>query len=286
MEKHNKPPIFIVGLLRSGTTLLRAMLGQHSSIASGLETKWFELNWEKINEEKTIDQIERLRLFFELDKETVAKIVRESHSRLEFLEKFLSAYAARCGKPRWAEKTPASILHLDEIYSYWPNAKTIHIIRDPRDVYASMKISNRYGGVAGFAAMWCDFLESGENAKKRLNLSSDKYMEIRYENLVTHPEQTMKKVLKFVDEPWEPTVAKFEGKKDDYEKVLSITGHSSTTLKQLENPLNTSRIENWKKVVTQEEIVEIKKEISKRGLLELYERITTETETIKANAKL
>lgn len=39
----NNAPIFIGGLYKSGTSLLRAMLGQHSNIASGLETFWFDL---------------------------------------------------------------------------------------------------------------------------------------------------------------------------------------------------------------------------------------------------
>ena len=46
-------PIFIGGLFKSGTTLLRAMLGQHSAIASGLETQWFKMDWEKIRNEKS-----------------------------------------------------------------------------------------------------------------------------------------------------------------------------------------------------------------------------------------
>ncbi|MBT5190889.1 MAG: hypothetical protein HOM07_00975, partial [Rhodospirillaceae bacterium] len=41
----NTSPIFIGGLMRSGTTLFRAMLSQHSAIASGLETHWFDIDW-------------------------------------------------------------------------------------------------------------------------------------------------------------------------------------------------------------------------------------------------
>ena len=40
-----RAPIFIGGMFKSGTSLLRAMLGQHSAIASGLETYWFDWDW-------------------------------------------------------------------------------------------------------------------------------------------------------------------------------------------------------------------------------------------------
>ena len=282
--RKNKPPIFIVGLLRSGTTLLRAMLGQHSAIASGLETKWFELDWKGSHDAEFQASIDRLRQFFGLDQAAMQRAVDESRTTLEFLDRFLSAYAASAGKTRWAEKTPASILHLDEIYRQWPDAKVIHSLRDPRDVYASMKESNRYGGVPGFVRMWCDFLGAGEKAKERLHLSPDRFLQVRYESLVTNPERTMRRVTDFVGEPWEPAVARFEGRSEDFDKVLAITGHASTTLKQLKNPLHTERIGNWKNVATEAEVEQIRDGVKSHGLLDLFDMLVQETSTFKPGA--
>ena len=46
--------------------------------------------------------------------------------------------ARKEGKPRWAEKTPGNIAHIDRIWKAWPDAQIVHIIRDPRDIFASL----------------------------------------------------------------------------------------------------------------------------------------------------
>ncbi|MDZ7696604.1 MAG: sulfotransferase [Deltaproteobacteria bacterium] len=77
-------PIFIGGLYKSGTSLLRAMLSQHSSIVGGLETFWFDLdfsgktqsihnvrNWDATRSEPLHDHITRLANFYDMDREVV-----------------------------------------------------------------------------------------------------------------------------------------------------------------------------------------------------------------------
>jgi len=110
---YSEAPIFIGGLFKSGTTLLRAMLGQHSSIASGLETQWFSMDWDGMKDKEFYDHIERLKNFYGIKKNLIERIVDESKNVIQVLNLFLGLYTKSLGKKRWAEKTPGNILHLD-----------------------------------------------------------------------------------------------------------------------------------------------------------------------------
>ena len=86
-----KSPIFIGGLFKSGTSLLRAMLGQHTAIASGLETYWFDLNW-KNKDDKFWERINLLSKLYDIDDEETRNLVDESANVAQFLNSFLAKY--------------------------------------------------------------------------------------------------------------------------------------------------------------------------------------------------
>ncbi len=279
MQKKRLPtsPIFIGGLFKSGTSLLRAMLGQHSAIATGLETYWFDIDWDGAHDEAFHERIERLRNFYGLEKGITDQMVVQSESSARFLSLFLGHYANSLGKRRWAEKTPGNILHIDRIFSEWPDAKVIHVIRDPRDVFASSKQAGKWDQIDKFSGVWCRFLGAAEGFKRKLRLDNKSYLEIRYENLVSFPGETMKRVIGFLDESWEESVAEFRGKEDDYHKVLELTGKDSTTLNRLREPLSKKRVDIWKEIVSRDEIKKIHGLVEQEGLLPLMTRIEEET---------
>lgn len=239
----NPSPVFIGGLYKSGTSLLRAMLGQHSRLASGLETYWFAMHWPgqapppDSRGEPLADQLARLSTFFELKKEAVLAWAEAAPSPESFLDTLMSALARRQGKPRWVEKTPGNVLHLDRIFATWPKARFMHIIRDPRDVFASLKRAEKYTGPGEMEALLERFYPAytawADDARM---------LEIRYESLVLWPEPTVRTILEFLGEPFEAQVARFEGAKNDYDKVLAATGKASTTLHSLSKPLFKDRI--------------------------------------------
>ena len=275
--KYSQSPIFIGGLFKSGTTLLRAMLGQHSAIASGLETYWFDIDWDEVRNKKTHANIERLRTFYGLDKDLMDEIVAESKDMVQFLNMLLGHYAESLGKRRWAEKTPGNILHLERIYDGWSDAKVIHIIRDPRDVFASLKQAKKWDTIEKFVELWCLFLGTAETSKRELNLDGNIYLEIRYEDLVIRPEKTMRNVINFLNEVWEEGLASFEGKKDEYDKVLEVTGKASTTLDRLRRPLSNKRVGIWRETLRQDEVEKIHHLVEQEGRLSLMTRIERET---------
>lgn len=273
-------PIFIGGLFKSGTSLLRAMLGQHSAIAAGLESYWFDLDWSGPRNEKFHDHIERLRKFYNMEKGSLQVMVEESKTALDFLNRFMSSYAARMGKHRWVEKTPGNILYIREILTEFSDAKIIHIIRDPKDVLASLRQARKWDTVPIFVEMWCRFLGTAIQLEKELSLTSENILTIRYEALIIDPAAVMRHVIDFLDEEWEDHVASFAGKKGEYEKVLEVTGKASTTLYRLSKPLSKDRIGVWRKVLSDGEVEAIREGVRKKGLLPVFSRIEKETPSL------
>lgn len=276
----NSPPIFIGGLFKSGTTLLRAMVGNHSRIASGLETYWFDVNWDAHqgqNGEPIEVYFKRLAKFYDLPEEDVLEMGRNAANIHDFLNRLLGTYARTTGKLRWAEKTPGNVCHMDRIFSGWPEARVLHIIRDPKDVLASLRESNKWDQPEIFAEKWCAFLPRVEAARKAGLLNKQNYFEVRYESLVSHPEPETRRILDFLGEPWESAVADFVGKDQDYEKVLEVTGRESSTLARLKRPLEQDRIGIWRHVLSKEDIEGMRSAIRTAGHEDLLSTIETQT---------
>lgn len=275
----NTAPIFIGGLMRSGTTLLRAMLAQHSAIASGLETHWFDLDWparQARGGEPLPDYLHRIGEFFDIGTDQVDALMAAADSSASFLDSFMSEVTRGLGKRRWAEKTTGNIRHLDVILQHWPEARIIHIIRDPRDVFASFRRSKKYGGITDYAELWCDYLGDVEKFKRQLPLDRGNLLELRYEALVRDPGGEMRTVIAFLGEDWEEAVGRFEGKADEHERVLGLTGHSSTTLEQIAHPLSQNRIGLGQASITDDEMAQARAVVAGRGLGELFDRIERE----------
>jgi len=272
----NNSPIFIGGLYKSGTTLLRAMLGQHSRIASGLETYWFDIDWEGVRNGNFTDQMNRLSHFFELNIDAMHQMIYESTSVKEFLEALLGGFAAKEGKYRWAEKTPGNVVHMDKIVKLWPEAQIIHIIRDPKDVYASLRQAKKWDTIEEFMNRWCTFIGSAEKHKATLDLNEKRYLEVRYEILVKDPFDSMKRVLSFLNEDFEENVAYFTGKNEDYKKVLETTGKASTTLDRLRKPLSTGRVGIWREILEKSEIDALRQAAEENNMLDIFEKLEIE----------
>ncbi len=262
--------------MRSGTTLFRAMLSQHSAIASGLETHWFDIDWpnqQARGGEPLREYLHRIGDFFEIGPQPVDEMMAAADDALSFLDLFMGHVMQRDGKRRWAEKTTGNIRHLDRVLGHWPDAKIIHIIRDPRDIFASFRRSKKYGGVEDFANLWCDYLGDVERFKQELPLGPENYLEQQYEALVRDPVGEMKTVLAFLGEDWEDAVAQFDGKTDEHERVLGLTGHSSTTLEQITKPLSGDRVGLGRQSLSDDEMAAARAVVATRGLSVLFARI-------------
>ena len=143
-------PVFIVGMPRSGTTLLRALLSAHSRIMITPETHL--LMWAKpahrrnrrADERAFRELWSRYRDGFRfrdlgLDPDRVERRVLADHDfGVDHLLRVLGTeYAASHGKARWGEKTPRHYLYLDALLDWFPRSRVLLVLRDPRAVVAS-----------------------------------------------------------------------------------------------------------------------------------------------------
>jgi hypothetical protein len=259
-------------MFKSGTTLLRAMLGEHSAIASGLETYWFNWNWAERDSAKMQGKIVQLAGFYDLPSDEVVALAQSAPSTEAFLDALMNELASKLGKRRWAEKTPGNIAHVDRIWSFWPNAQVIHITRDPRDVFASLREARKWDSVEEFAERWCNTIGAGTELINKINPDDTAYLVIRYEDLIDAPEATMRRVVSFLNEDWEPQVGTFSGRDGDFEKVRDATGKASTTLERLKEPLTNQRVGIWRNILADKDIADIKDAIASRGFGEVYGR--------------
>ena len=114
-------------------------------------------------------------------------------------------HAEREGKSRWGDQTEWIERYADPIFAAYPDAKMIHMIRDPRDRYeaSASRWSRGKGKVGGAIAKW---LYSMDLAKRNQRRYPDRYQIVRYEALVTHPEETLCDVCAFLEEGCTPAM--------------------------------------------------------------------------------
>lgn len=244
------PPIFIGGLMKSGTSLLRKLLSRHPHIFGGLETHWFapELtdDWRNSSSQRQT----WLRDFFDVSERDFARIKSDARNGREFFTGFMDFCTQRAGKDRWVEKTPDNVLHMRLIWENWPDAKFLHMIRDPRAVYASWKRSEK-GSLQEFVQKTQHVLQVvGQRAGSR----DENYLEVRYERLVEDTRDVLTEVLDFVGEPWVKGLDQYEGDAWDHRKVLSVTGKEGRTTESLMKPIFTSAVDEWKDLLGAREV--------------------------------
>ena len=277
-------PIFIGGMFQSGTSLLRAMIGRHSRLFAGLETQWLAQDRQGITPEDRRAWLERLAIFFDVPYAALEQAVGDASEVEACLDRLMDFLARREGKSRWVEKTPYNAGHIDRILSAWPGAKMIHVVRDPRDVYASMVEIGKWSEPAVFAEHWCGTVGLARDWLSTQGGGHPAYHELRYERLVLAPEATMREVVVFLGEAWEPEIARFEGRPQDLERVQRATGKLSSTLKRLATPLTDSRIGIWRSPIGEERWGPVQAELERRGRGALVRSLTSETDAICAEA--
>ena len=215
----NPAPFFIVGIARSGTTLLRVMLDAHPDISIGPETNvlhhWFN----------AIDSSS-------LDRWSMTEESYDSHV-LDMFERIHIEYMNNRGKRRWGDKTPQNWTLIPRILETWPRAQFIYCIRDGRDAVCSMR--DRWGWRVHYTSrLWANGVN---DALDMISQHKDSVYIVRYEDLVTDPATTLRGVLDFIDEPWDDSVLEpSQAGHDGYESDSSAATQ----------PVFTSSIGRWR----------------------------------------
>jgi hypothetical protein len=220
------PAPFIVGVARSGTTLLRLMLDAHPELAIPPETHFIPKVVKACDEpgdprERVFELITTHRRWpdYGLD-------AGELRSRLDpidpltagdALRAFYGLYAERRGKPRWGDKTPSYVRRMRRVESALPEAHFVHLVRDGRDVALSqVEVDFGPDAVEDAARDWVEGIGKARRQARRVR----RYIELRYEDLVADPEPPLRRVCEFIELPWDETMLDYhEGASDRMAEV-------------------------------------------------------------------
>jgi len=216
------PPFpFFVGRGRSGTTLVRAIFDSNSQMAVPNES-WFvasmALNRDRYEVAGDFDRdaymadlferrgflswgldLERFRLHMaSLDPRSLAEAVRATYGY----------YAVSKGKSRFGDKTPVYVMAIVPIARLLPESKFVHVVRDGRDSALSYKeVPWGPRTIDEAAFRWRRAVNRARQAARELG--SDRYMELKYEDLVSDPSSVVKTVCGFVEVPFEESMLNY-----------------------------------------------------------------------------
>jgi len=214
-------PIFICGHPKAGTSLLRAILDSHPQlIVYPEETIFFRrflpqaqgldcqeqvqlaekllihiFKWSRANPDPSqvgFPERDYSQISFDAVRATMQRIVE---SRWQHAGDTLSAAVLAYGQVSgqitrdtqfWIEKSPYNEYFAEQIYSWWPAARCIHILRDPRDNYVSYQRKHVSWSAEFFAANWSRSTCAGMHNQQQFG--APRYLLLRYEDLVQSPD--------------------------------------------------------------------------------------------------
>jgi hypothetical protein len=123
---------------------------------------------------------------------------------------FLIHFAERMGKPRWGAQTGLIERYADHLFAAYPGLRVVHMIRDPRDRYASSRARwpDGKGRAGGAVARW---RYSTALAERHARRHPDGYLIVRFEDLVVDTEPTLRRVCAFVGASYTPALLQMRG---------------------------------------------------------------------------
>jgi hypothetical protein len=210
-----RPPVFIVGCPRSGTSFLYHLLLSAGGFAEFhtqmnvydvLQPIYGDLGVLR-NKRKMMGEWLQSKAFEASGLkagEIEAEVLAVCRSAGDFLRIVMDEAARKQNVDRWADSTPTNMPHMLRINKDFPDARFLHIIRDARDVALSLEKrgwsrplpwdKNRALPAAGLYWEW--IVRKG---RRDGNSLGSRYMEVRYEDLVQKPRGTLARVAAFID---------------------------------------------------------------------------------------
>lgn len=220
-------PVFIIGLPRSGTTLVDRILSSHSAVASRGEVSDLAMALVK-GAGKVSGKAEMIRRSVGLD----FKLLGERYC----------ANLPGGEAVRYLDKTPVNFLYLGLIAAAIPDARVIHLRRNPMDVCFAMyktlfrmayPFSYDLGDLARYWIGYDRLMRHWRNV-----FPADRLFEIDYEDLVANQEQRSRELLAFAGLPWEDACLSFEKNAQP-----SLTASAA----QVRQPMYRSSVALWRR---------------------------------------
>jgi hypothetical protein len=203
--------VFLVGMPRSGTKLLRELLNRHKDIAifpnESVVFPYFHkifFSFNDVNERENFN-----RFFQEFSKTTFFRrissnsivitcdawfLALKGNSYKDVIDALFENYRSLTGAKFVGDKSPSYITQIPLLAELYPNAKYIHIYRDPRDYALSIEAAwgkNKFRAVQRWKEQVRKFLSD----VKLFNLN---YCNVSYESLISNPEQVIRNISDFI----------------------------------------------------------------------------------------
>ena len=265
-------PVFIVGAPRSGTTLMAKVLNRHSRIFMPGETHFFpdiyaqreELG--SFSEEKTMSRVwgklttlyqrynepdDQARVDAILEDRDAQEHLRTSMcSYREALTAFMLVQTEREGKVRWGNNAPKDLFYFEDILDFYPGAQFVVCVRDIRGFLKSYqdkwkatadsqigRLKKLYHPVIT-SLLWKSSVRRVEALKRKF--SGNGLLVVRYEDMVSQPEATIKGVCEYISEDFEP-------------QMLDIN-FSNSSDRQAQTGIYSVSVDSWKKKLSLEDV--------------------------------
>jgi len=219
LNAHNQP-IFIIGVHRSGTTLLRYMLNSHPRIYIPPESDFIPRFFQR-QPAAALSQAQIAKILHVIFGEY--RFVKEwqgsppqaqdfpdqGTAPSSFLNTLYTLYSQQNQAQRWGDKTPIYSSYVGLLNVLFPDAQFIHLMRDGRDVALSM--IDKWGR----KDLHIDIYFAARNWVRRTNqarqagskLGSSRYCELKYEDLVADPQKALAPLCEFLGETYVPEMA-------------------------------------------------------------------------------
>ena len=262
-------PVFVLGCGRSGTKFL-----YHTLLSAGgfaiyhAESNAFNLLGLRFgnlahrqNRRHLLDAYYSSKLFERTGlapQDIDQRVMEDCRNAGDFLRIVMEAVARKQGVQRWAECTPLHLLYLPLIKKLIPDALVIHIIRDGRDVTASLHRIGwirplRWDRARAFlvpAIFWRWIVGKGRRYGRKLGAD---YMEVHYEKLVQNPRETLAEIGQFIDHDLE------------YDRIqqvaLGSVHNPNSSFRGDGNETEANSIGRWKRMFNPEQVRDIESSI-------------------------
>jgi hypothetical protein len=229
-DNDDQTPVFIVGMPRSGTTLVEQILASHGDVHGGGELPHLfnAMDTMPLNNPDKIEFPQNLALADAFALNSAAQYYLDRLHQL-----------APCAA-RITDKLPGNILHVGIIARILPAARIIHIRRNAMDTCLSCFAQN-FGERLSFttdldhlAAYYAGYDRISRHWGKVL---PSRWLELSYEDLVADTEGESRRLLDFIDLPWDPVVLNFH----DSGRIVSTASYD-----QVRQPIYRGSIDRWR----------------------------------------